>query len=489
MALHTKRHPISPTSTRFTATLDRRVLQFVRKREVLRKGERILVAVSGGPDSTALLLILARLSSVLEIQLTVAHFDHKLRGQDEAAADLDFVRSLPSGLNAPFAHGSGDVGSRARDNHESLEDAARRLRYSFLAEQAALAAASCVLTGHTMDDQAETVLLHLIRGAGLDGLAGMRPRSPWPFGPGPELARPLLCLTREETVRYCAESGIQPRQDPTNLLPIATRNRVRSQVIPLLGEINPRITQALVRLAASAAEDIDYLSELTYDVFAEHARVKPGSVLLVRSLLNSFPRALTARLVARAVAHISGTPAGLEGDHIEAVLDLASSPPGTLSLPGGVTVSSDSHSVLFHRGRPPRAEPVPATTLHIPGGTRIPGGLIRARIEDPPHNPHSHDPLHAYLDAARTGLDLTVRSRRPGDRLRPLGLGGEKKLQDILVDAKVPARDRDGVPLVCGAVGIIWVAGHCIDQRYALGPDSRQALHLSLRSSPPAPNR
>src|SRR3990172_12947030 len=175
-------HSLTLAATSFTKSVERRVLNYARSRGALRPGEFAVVGVSGGPDSSALLVILSRLKSRLESRLIAAHFNHTLRSDDEAAEDLGFVRSLASTLNVPLVFGSGSVRARARAHHESIEDAARRLRYAFLADQAALAPASSVLTPHTMDDPAETVLLHLIRGAGLDGLAGMRARALWPFG-------------------------------------------------------------------------------------------------------------------------------------------------------------------------------------------------------------------------------------------------------------------------------------------------------------------
>src|SRR5262249_39392775 len=152
---------------------------------------------------------------------------HMLRSPDQAQGDALFVAHLTAALGIPLVTGSAEVRETARRNHRSIEDAARSLRYAFLAEQAHAVGASCISAGHTRDDQAETVLIHLIRGASLDGLAGMRPRSAWPFGPGPDVARPLLALRHADTERYCRELGIQPRADPTNDLPIATRNRIR----------------------------------------------------------------------------------------------------------------------------------------------------------------------------------------------------------------------------------------------------------------------
>jgi tRNA(Ile)-lysidine synthase len=473
--------PASLTTTPFTARVERRILDFIRRNDILEPGETIVAAVSGGPDSTALLVLLSRLSPKLSLQLTVAHFDHRLRTRKEAAADLDFVRSLASTLGLPLVHAAAGVRAYASENHVSTEDAARRLRYAFLGEQAAALGASAVAVGHTLDDQAETVLLHLIRGAGLDGLAGMRPRSQWPFGTGPELARPMLGLRRADTERYCRELSLEPRGDPTNDSLAPTRNRIRHAVLPQLRELNPRIVEAIGRLSQSAAEDAAYLDDMARHYFSVDMAYTKGAVREYRSNLVNLDPALGNRWIRLAVERLAGTDAGLEATHIDAVREIAAKGRGQVVLPGGLRATANSRSVIFSRGEPTTARPIADTPLTVPGLTQAGGWQITAIPAQPSDNPHfAPKSWEAYLDADKAGTYLTVRSRRPGDRLRPLGLGGEKKLQDILVDAKVPALERDGVPIISGPRGIVWVVGHCLDESYALSRASRHALHLTV---------
>ena len=482
MSLQTKPTAKAFDSTRFTVALDRRVLHHIRKHSVLTPGEHTIVAVSGGPDSTALLVLLSRLYPKLRLDLTVAHFDHQLRGTEEVAADLEFVRSVAASLELPLVHGSGNVRTHAHERHLSIEDAARRLRYAFLSEQAAAlgaaADASVVAVGHTLDDQAETVLLHLIRGAGLAGVAAMSPRAPWPFGAGPELARPLLALRRDDTQRYCREIGLQPREDPTNELAFATRNRVRLQIMPVLRELNPRIEEALARFAAAASADNRHLEDLADAAFSRLAERKGAAINLPRRDLAALPPAVATRVLNIAFTRLHGAAADLESAHIEAVREALRGAPGRLSLPGGIYATIDQSNLILSRGPLRRAGRIAEVALAVPGRTEAGTWRIDASIKPPPASSTSQDPLDAFLDADRTGSQLTVRSRRPGDRLRPLGLGGEKKVQDILVDAKVPARDRDAVPIVCAGEQIAWVVGQCLDQRFAITANTRQALHL-----------
>jgi tRNA(Ile)-lysidine synthase len=457
-------------------------VRFVRRRHVLRPGERVLVAVSAGQDSMALLLTLARLAEELGIQLTVAHFDHMLRSRQEARDDEAAVRSLSVCLGLSFVGGAGDVPARARQRRESVEEAARNLRFDFLGREAKRLKADVVALGHTRDDRAETVLLHLLAGSGLDGLIGLRPRSPWPLGRGPDLARPLLEATRPETLRYCREAGLTPREDPTNLLLEATRNRLRHEVLPLLRRLNPRLDEALCRLSEAAAASVDYLDAAADAEWRTQASFEDSSVVFPRQAFVSLAPALRARLLRRAVRRLAGAAVDLEAVHIAAVEETLTKRRGSVSLPHGLTASVSARDVRI--GRPSRRPPlaIAETPLAVPGRTNLPGWTAVAEIvRPPPLQPRPRSRFEAWLDADAVGPQITVRSRRPGDRLRPLGLGGEKKVQDLLVDAKVPWEERDVVLLVCAAWGIAWVVGHRLDERAALGEGSRSALRLRFR--------
>jgi len=463
--------------------IEARVLRFLREHDVLQPGEGVVVGLSGGPDSTALLLVLARLQEPLRLSLWAAYFDHRLRPPQEVAEDVAYCRTLCRSLDVPLAVGEGDVRAHARAHRLSLEEAGRELRYRFLGEEAARHGAQAVAVGHTRTDQAETVLLNLVRGAGLDGLAAMRPRSPWPLGEGPALARPLLCLGREETEAYCREAGLFPRRDPTNELLQPLRNRLRHQVFPLLRELNPRVEEALARLARAAAQAVGRLEEEAEAAWGSWARPGPEGVALAREALTSLHPAVAARLLARAHRLLAQRGEALAAYHLERALALARRGKGRLFLPGGLVLEAAGDEVWVGRERPP-PRPLPETVLRVPGVTEAGGWEFQACIVPPPPRPKVDDPFQAYLDADAVGSPLVVTSRRPGDRLRPLGLGGEKKVQDLLVDAKVPARARPLVPVVRCPWGIAWVVGLRIDERAAITTHTRRALHL--RARPPA---
>ncbi len=355
----------------------------------------------------------------------MAHFDHRLRSRQEACDDEAAVRSLALALGLPLVAGSGDVRGRARRRSESMEEAARNLRFRFLGREARRLKAGVVALGHTRDDRAETVLLHLLRGSGLDGLVGLRPRSSWPFGRGPALARPLLEVSRAETLRYCQEACVAPREDPTNLLLEATRNRVRHEVLPALRRFNPRLEEALCRLGEAAAGAVDYLDSAADAAWRSLATLEDGGVAFARRPFASLAPAVRARLLRRAAHRLAGPAAEPEAVHIAALEEALAKGRGSVAMPQGLTAAIGLRQVRVSPGRPRAPATMEERALTLPGRTALPGWVALAEIVRPsPPEPRPRSRFEAWLDADAVGPEVVVRSRRPGDRLRPLGLGG-----------------------------------------------------------------
>jgi tRNA(Ile)-lysidine synthase len=346
VALKTSRSRIKLTESPFTRAIDTKVRHLIEG--VLEPGERALAAVSGGQDSTAMLMILSRLATHFGLELSAATFDHQLRAAEETAGDRVFVADVCAAAGVPLSASSGDVADRARTRKETVEEAARNLRYVFLAEEARRVGADLVAVGHTRDDRAETVLMHIIRGSGLEGLAVMNVLDSWPFGTGPDVFRPLLDLTREETRRYCQESGIEPRDDPTNELLIATRNRVRHEVMPLLRSINPRVDEALSRLADSAAADSAYLDQATREVWAAVAREDRSDIEFDRlSLLRLHP-AMPPRLLRMAALRLGGPVPAHE--RVDQAMSALAKGRGKIEFPGGILLVASRDKLKVSRG-------------------------------------------------------------------------------------------------------------------------------------------
>lgn len=456
-----------------TRRIEERVLRFIRRSGALRAGERVLVAVSGGADSSALLCILAAVASRLRLDLRAAHFDHGLRPADARRHEADAVAALTAAVGVRLRSGTGDVRRLARERGWSLEDAGRRARYQFLASAASEEGCSVVATGHTLDDQAETVLLHLVRGSGLAGLAGMAARSPWPFGAGPDLTRPLLELRRADTTTYCRTTGIAPVEDESNMSPSFARNRIRQELLPLLRTLNPSIERALARLAASVRGDLALLESMA-------AVALPGDeggneLRIAREDLSRLPPALRLHAARLALARLLPEGAGLRGDHIRAVSEAAHLAPGmVLHLPAGLRLYAGYKDLLLSWGKEPVPTPMPAepVPLAVPGITEV-GGW---RLEVEPTGLAAAPPGGALLDADAVGPWLAVRRRRPGDRFQPQGMAEEKKLQDVFVDAKVPRQERDAVPLLVCERGIAWVIGMRVAEWARPSEGSRRRL-------------
>ncbi|MSQ05781.1 MAG: tRNA lysidine(34) synthetase TilS [Dehalococcoidia bacterium] len=445
-------------------------------------GERgvLVVGVSGGPDSSALLYCLHRLQESHGLRLHVAHLNHDFRG-DEADADARFVSDLAQELGLPASVEKREVTDYQREHRiSSFEHAARELRYGFLAEVAAQAGAAAVVVGHTADDLAETALLHLLRGSGLHGLRGMSERSPWPWpgdAPGLWLFRPLLAATRQDTEACCRELGRTFREDTGNSLPRFTRNRVRHHLLPLLAAgYNPRVREAVVRLARAAALEVDYLESEVDRVWPQVAEGEAGSlafsgVRFQAVALTALHPLLQRLVLRRGYSVVTGAAHRLEENHLQAMYDLAQAGVAgrSVALPGGLWLHSTHDQLLL---TPDAGPPCPFPELDGPYALELPtamnqvteltlgGWRVAAQLAPRPEVLDAGDGFTAWLAPGALTGRVQVRARQAGDRFWPLGMTQEKKLQDFFTDLKVPRTWRDRVPLLESAEGIAWVVGY-----------------------------
>ncbi|MBN1152861.1 MAG: tRNA lysidine(34) synthetase TilS, partial [Dehalococcoidia bacterium] len=437
-------------------------------------GVTLVLAVSGGADSLCLLHALHRLSDDHLCLLHVAHLDHMLRAA-ESQADAAFVATQAAALGVGCTVESRDVASYREAARCSLEEAAREVRYGFLREVAGKCHARAVLTGHTRDDAVETVMLHILRGAGVRGLRGLEPVSQYPRAAvgcvkadGLRLVRPLLGVSRLDTVEYCRALGLEPRDDVSNRSPAYLRNRVRLELLPSMRQLNPRLDDALLRLSAAATEDDDALESLAGEMWELHVSRHDYRVRIDASAFAESPAGVQSRLIFRSVTHLTGDARDVTAEHIAAVRDIAAGAAGRqVDLPSGVVWRRVSdHLIAFVRSAAVVLQPMPvmAVRLPVPGEVDLPGGRLTASlVASDAWRPGGPD--IAFLDAERTGDRLFVRRREAGDRFRPLGMAGEKKLQDFFVDLHIAAEDRDAIPVVCNPSHIVWVAGLRIDER------------------------
>ncbi|MDN5346460.1 MAG: tRNA(Ile)-lysidine synthase [Clostridia bacterium] len=451
-----------------------KIRQTIQRYSLLNSGDKVLVGVSGGPDSLALLHCLLAFKDEYKLKLYVGHLDHKLRGK-ESAAEAAYVARLAQSWGLPVKIEARDVRAYQVERGLTLEEAAREVRYQFLRQAANEVGAGKIAVGHQANDQAETVLLNLLRGSGVEGLKAMEPREG-------DLIRPLLEVRREEIEAYCREHGLKPCRDPSNLDPAYRRNKIRLQLLPLLArEYNPAIVDALCRTADILRAEDEVLRQVTVQACKEVIIEEGGDRLVLDAgRFLGLPLGLQRRVI-RAAATALGWPAG-NFYHIERARELAQSQ-GSLNWPGGGKIQLKGGKIFFLT--PMKQEEGKLSfclPLVVPGKTSLPflNLEIAAEVVPPPGSFPAHN-NEAWLDWSKIEGELWVRNRRPGDYFYPLGVGGRKKLQDFFVDLKVPESQRDAIPLVVDRQGsILWVAGWRIDARWKVTPATREVLHLIL---------
>ena len=452
------------------------VAESVRRHRLFEPGEAVLVAVSGGADSVALLGALRALAGPWHLRLVVAHLNHGLRA--EAGEDARFVTALAGAWSLPVVLEVADVRAVARAQHLSVEAAAREVRYAFLARAAAREHCPTVAVAHTADDQAETFVLRLLRGG--------RPGGMWPRRSldGMTLVRPLLDVWRRDLRAWLQAQGLPWRDDPTNLDMLLLRNRVRHDLIPLLAGYIRDVQKRLKHGADLLAAEDALLEDLAASAEGTVLRAAPGGVRLARGALRDQPQPLRWRLVRRAVARAGGNIRRLRVVHIEETLRLAEGGPEgrRVSLPG-VTVEVRGEHLLI-AATPPAGSPPGEYAVPLEGrveaaalGVVVESGIVPVEAADVKDGA-------AYLDADRIRPPLLLRAWRPGDRFRPLGMRGLKKVGDFLTDARAPHLLRPRVPVLQAGDGtILWLVGWRVAEDARVTPQTRRVLRLRLEAA------
>ncbi len=496
-----------------------RICQTIEEQKLFVKGETIVVGVSGGADSLCMLHALCQLSQENRWTLHVAHLHHGLRGS-EADADAAFVRSIAADWGLACTVDQADVPTQAREQQLAFEEAARRIRYAFLARVAASCGAHAIAVGHNADDQTETVLMHWIRGSGLAGLRGMLPRTPLgdyrllglprDFSADLSLVRPLLEVTRTEIEAYCCTHNLEPRFDRSNLDTTYFRNWLRHEVLPLLASHNPNIHEVIRRSSRVIADDYALLRALLEQAWSEILMEQAlptessTSAKIVFSLgaWRALPISLQRSTLREAIHRLRRSLRNINFVHVEDALRIARD--GTAgdqaTLPQGLMVTLGYDKIEIHDSeqneilppdRPalePGGEPLP---VKLPGTTLLPDSdwQLIAHIVDiqalPAGWQDNPNPWRAFLDADRLGGRAWLRTRKPGDRFQPLGMAGRSvKLGDFLTNQQVPRKKRESLPLLEGPSGIAWVCGLRIDERARIQDDTVRVVELQFAPTP-----
>ncbi|MBJ6727492.1 tRNA lysidine(34) synthetase TilS [Geomesophilobacter sediminis] len=507
---------ISPGVIFWEGTLTEALLKKL-DRSLFREGETVVAAVSGGADSVALLDLLSRCRRPA-LSLVVAHLNHSLRG---AASDGDesFVADLAASYRLPFIAQRVDVAGFSRDQRLSLEDAGREVRYGFFRQVAADHGATSIALAHHRDDQAETVLMRLLRGAGGSGLTAMRPVAQG------ILKRPLLRISREELERYLQARGLSWRNDESNDDTAYLRNSIRHELIPMLRRYNPAVCDRLCATADILAADEELLQQMTERAFAAYGSACPEGVVLKGDEVAREPRGLRLRLYRHAIAVVKGDLSRIALTHLESVDNLltAPSPSARLDLPDGITATrryadlwffSDAvgsasphlqgegpgedgvpvqglpewqahrrHHLPTPKGRAQGSPPLSPWSIPVPAEGRypLPGGRVLL-VQRVPHPGTLVPPSAniAFMSPEGVPFPLVVRGFRPGDRFRPLGMQGEQKVKDLFIDRKIPRSERPLVPLLFSGADLVWVGGIRLGETARIAGETGDVVRVEL---------
>ncbi len=449
-------------------------------KDLIEPGDKVLVGVSGGADSIALLHVLHWFSRIRNYSLVVVHINHMARGKD-SDADADFVESVAEKLKLPFYLKKIDVGVERLQLKTSFQDAARIIRYQFFEETLEATGGNKIALGHSADDQVETILMNIVRGTGLKGLAGI----PQVRG---YIIRPFLEIHRKDLEVYLEEKHISFRDDSSNWDKKYLRNRIRHELIPQLETYNPGVKKCLQEMSGIAREEDSLLSQMVRDIFKQKSHFLEGDEKnIVWSIddFQSYPIALRQRLVREIFCRITGDMQAITAYHVQQIINLFNSPKSgkALNIPREVTVTCSYDSVLFSKGIGGICENEPlVTSITVPGTTELLEGKIRIQTQilaDKKNFSSFDSERQAFLDLGETGLIIKARFFRAGDRFCPLGMKGNKKLKSFFIDQKVPRNLRTQIPILTNANDdIIWVYGQRISHLYRVTDKTEKVLFI-----------
>ncbi|NMM62171.1 tRNA lysidine(34) synthetase TilS [Clostridium sp. P21] len=453
------------------------VLKTINKYRMFNEGDKVIVAVSGGPDSICLLHILYSLRNQLNIQLCAAHVNHCLRG-DEADKDEEYVRKFCEDLNIEFRSRSVDINKMMEKENISCESAGRKARYDFFNNVKKELNAQKIAIAHNANDQAETILMRIMRGTGLEGLMGIKAVRDDVF------VRPLINTTRQEIEEYCDIQNIKPRIDKTNLETIYSRNRVRLQLIPYIQEnFNKDIVKVLNRLSDTIKIDNEYLEIVAKEKFKRYCDIQTEKVIISKEAFLE-NEAIITRIIRKALYTITGTLNNFEKVHIYDIIDVQSKSTGKdIDLANNIIVSNKYGDIhILKKSQKSKVEENKSYFIHK-GVNDIKEYRLRVitRIVDSKENvDFKSSRLTKYFDYDKVGNEIIIRHRREGDKFVPLGMKGNKKLKDFFMDEKITKDQRQHIPIICFDNEIGWVVGYRVSELFKVNENTKNILEIKV---------
>ncbi len=468
--------------------LEKQIKSFLEQKGFAGKDRLLLVGVSGGPDSICLLHALRTVAKDAGVRLHAAHLNHGLRG-NESKADAAYVQSLAKGLGLPSTIRLADTLAFKKAHKQTTEQAARELRYRFFYALAKELKADAVVLGHTADDQAETVLMHMIRGAGLKGIGGMSGTSEWRMksgAPAVTILRPLLNITRKETHEYCDKLKLEPRTDSSNQSTEFWRNRIRLHLMPELRKHNPEIVSSLQRLATLARESDDFINVAAHNVFNSLGSASGDGIAFRADRFQQVHKTVQGAAIRIAIKTVSGSLDDIEETHVDAVLSLLNARAGSeANIRLGLRTVRLYDELWLGSGEPPSPWPPlkKSYAIKVPGTTKAGPWAVIAESSSQTKTNSDQDRLRVSLRKDAVKGKLRLRPWLAGDAIVPLGMKGHKKLQDIFVDEKVARHWRKNIPVLCDDDKVLWVAGFKTSEEAKITKETREVITISLQKS------
>lgn len=473
--------------------LEEKVLQTVKKFDMISFNDRILIGISGGPDSVTLLNILLSFKKRYNLSFFIAHLDHMLRGK-ESDEDVSFVKNLAQELGLPCEIRSCNLTKITRKEHLTLEEAGRKYRYKFFLEAARKFKTNKIALGHNADDQVETVLMRFLRGSGLEGLMGIPPVRG-------KIIRPLIECSRTEIEEHCKENKIEYRVDSSNKEVVYFRNKIRLELLPLLSKsYNKNIKDIMLRLRSIISEVSAYLNQETELFFKEVVRREsPEMVIIDLKKFTSLPLALKRRIIRKSIEVVKGNLYSISFRHSNEILKLTEHQLGEkdIYLPDNLMAKKIYNKIMIYKKRisKDQIEEIPTPweyDILIPGKTEIKSLGIKVEIKILDSDGiksflyftrrKSKGKFLEFIDYNKVKLPLKLRNRRSGDRFYPLKMEGLKKIKDFFIDNKIPKGYRDLIPILVDSEDqIIWVMGMRLDDRVKINSDTKKVLRVKTK--------
>lgn len=454
-----------------------KVLETIKAHDMFYTGDKVIVAVSGGPDSICLLHILYRLREEFRLTLYAAHINHCLRGE-EADKDEEYVEKFCRELGIQCFSKRIDINKLSEERGLSTESAAREARYEFFEELVQKLGAQKVALAHNANDQAETVLMRIIRGTGMEGIVGIKAVR------GNIFIRPLINIKRESIETYCEEHNLTPRIDKTNLESIYTRNKVRLELIPYIKEnFNSDIVMALNRLADTMSIDNQFMESMACEKYKKYCYVKGEKVIIDKEAFKEHEAVLT-RVLRSAVSEIKGNLYNIEKIHIYDLINLQAAGTGRkINLPDNIVAFNSYYNIELTLKKDIEKKEEKEYFLYINEETYIENHSFKVslRIVSKDEKIGLRDQTEVkYFDYEKIKGAITIRTRKNGDRFVPFGMKGSKKLKDLFIDLKIPQEERDSIPLVCFGEDIAWIVGYRISDTYKVDKNTNRILEVTV---------